>query len=774
MADQFPEKFGKFKIIEEVGRGGFADVYKAIDTTLDRTVALKFLEPRLLREPTFVERFQREAKLAANLKHPSIVFIHEFGWEAGTVYLSMEFLEGRTLKEVILEEGALPPKRIVNIIGQIASALDYAHGRGLVHRDIKPSNIMVGADDQVTVMDFGIAKAATLTALTTTGRIFGTPEYMSPEQAEGLEEPDARSDIYSLGVVVYEMVTGQAPFSGTTPLSIMRGHADKPPPRPSEVNPAVSPAVEAVLLRTLAKQAVSGATVEEVKAPPGPALHPSLALQLSVKPRMVNAGGEAQWTVTLRNDGDDDLRHVTVRRGWTLLDEPFDLAAGEGRRFAFTTTYKTEGREIEKVTATGIASTGQSVRDEARATVEVTPTPLEPEVLVPRAPKAVPKKTLGVGALLAGGLVLLCIVGIVIVVISIGPWPTPTPEVVEREVEVTKVVEVEKEVEVTKVVEVEKEVTPTPSPQLRDGGVLAYICDSDICLANESGEVIDVFSTGYETWPSWMSWSPDGTRLLFGIELDGPNEVDSIELFTLDTRTGELLRLTNNSSGDLFPVWSPDGIQVAFVSERNGGRKPFMMNADGSNQRQLSEHGTQDIIWSPDGSLIAFASGDGLYTIKPDGSSETLLVDGVVDEPSWSPDGKWIAYYGDCAQFPDDCQVFIVEQDGQNKRELIPGTTAYFWIVYWSPDSEYVALQFRFGDEDYEVFVVNRDGSNLRNVSNDPGEDLLQGWSPDGEWVMFSSIRNEIRGTYIVRPDGSDLQLLTSESFYVEWTGKSR
>jgi serine/threonine protein kinase len=253
MADQFPERFGKYKIIEEVGRGGFADVYKAVDTTLDRTVALKFLEPRLLREPAFVERFQREAKLAANLRHPNIVVIHEFGWEAGTIYMAMEFLEGRTLKEVILQEGALPSGRIVNMVGQMASALDYAHRRGLVHRDIKPSNIMVRADGHVTVMDFGIAKAATLTAWTTTGRIFGTPEYMSPEQAEG-KALDARSDVYSLGVVVYEMITGKVPFSGTTPLSIMRGHADKPPPRPSGINPDVSSVVEAVLLKALAKK----------------------------------------------------------------------------------------------------------------------------------------------------------------------------------------------------------------------------------------------------------------------------------------------------------------------------------------------------------------------------------------------------------------------------------------------------------------------------------------------------------------------------------------
>jgi serine/threonine protein kinase len=254
MTDSVPEKLGKYKIIEEVGRGGFAAVYKAVDTTLDRIVALKSLDPRLSGEPTFAQRFQREAKLAANLKHPNVVIIHEFGWEAGTGYMAMEFLEGRTLKEMILKEGTLTPRRIVNIVGQIASALDYAHERGLVHRDVKPSNIMVGADDHVTVMDFGIAKAATLTGLTTTGQIFGTPEYMSPEQAKGADEPDARSDIYSLGVVVFEMLTGVVPFSGTTPLSIMVSHANKPPPRLSEINPDVPPAVEAVLLKALAKR----------------------------------------------------------------------------------------------------------------------------------------------------------------------------------------------------------------------------------------------------------------------------------------------------------------------------------------------------------------------------------------------------------------------------------------------------------------------------------------------------------------------------------------
>ncbi len=287
MTDAVPEKLGKYKIIEEVGRGSFAAVYKAVDTTLDRTVALKCLAPHLLWDPTFVQRFQREAKVAANLDHPNIVTIYEVSQIEGVYFIAMQFLEGRTLSQILEAEGPLPVSRVQAIIEQIASALDYAHARGFVHRDVKPSNVIVADDGWATLTDFGLVKAGERTELSTTGVVFGTPEYMSPEQVEGEKELDARSDIYSLGVMVYEMLTGKVPFGGTTPLSIMRGHADKPPPRPSKINPAVSPAVEAVLLKALAKkrekryrsagemaaalrQAVSGAVVEAKRVPPLP------------------------------------------------------------------------------------------------------------------------------------------------------------------------------------------------------------------------------------------------------------------------------------------------------------------------------------------------------------------------------------------------------------------------------------------------------------------------------------------------------------------------
>ena len=253
MADSVPEKLGKYKIIEEVGRGGFAAVYKAVDTTLNRTVALKCLAPHLLWDPTFVQRFQREAEVAANLDHPHVVTIYEVGQIEGVYFIAMQFLAGRTLSQTLEAEGPLPVSQVQTIIEQIASALDYAHARGLVHRDIKPSNIIVADDGRATLTDFGLVKAGEGTKLSTTGVVFGTPEYMSPEQAEGGKELDARSDIYSLGVVLFEMLAGRIPFVADTPLTVMYKHVHEPPPL-DELPSDLPQGVVAVVEKALAKE----------------------------------------------------------------------------------------------------------------------------------------------------------------------------------------------------------------------------------------------------------------------------------------------------------------------------------------------------------------------------------------------------------------------------------------------------------------------------------------------------------------------------------------
>jgi serine/threonine protein kinase len=241
-----------YQIMREIGRGGFAGVYKGVDTSSNRTVALKVLAPHLVWDKDFVSRFQREAQTVARLDHPNIVAIHNVGEADGNHYIAMDYLDGRTLKQLIDKEGALPLERAAHIIQQLASALDYAHQKGIVHRDVKPSNIIIGPHDHATLTDFGIVKATEGTRLTSTGVTLGTPEYMSPEQGQGLDV-DRRSDIYSLGVVLYEMLTGKVPFSGTTPLAVLHKHVYEPPTALQALNPRLPQRLDRVVAKALAK-----------------------------------------------------------------------------------------------------------------------------------------------------------------------------------------------------------------------------------------------------------------------------------------------------------------------------------------------------------------------------------------------------------------------------------------------------------------------------------------------------------------------------------------
>ncbi|MEJ2735611.1 MAG: ABC transporter substrate-binding protein [Anaerolineae bacterium] len=261
-------QLGKYEIQAEIGKGGMGIVYLGYDPLLDRQVAIKVLAPHLVWEEGFVERFLREARAAARIKHPNIVTIHDVGQEEDQFYFVMEYLAGQTLAEYIRERGALPPSEVESILTPVADALDYAHRHELVHRDIKPGNIIIGPTGQVTLTDFGIARAAQETRLTTAGTIMGTPEYMSPEQAWG-EDVDYHTDLYSLAVVAYEMLSGRVPFRGTTPHAVLYKQIHEPPPPVQEIRPDLPASVDVVLVKALAKEpskrySTAGAFVDEL------------------------------------------------------------------------------------------------------------------------------------------------------------------------------------------------------------------------------------------------------------------------------------------------------------------------------------------------------------------------------------------------------------------------------------------------------------------------------------------------------------------------------
>jgi serine/threonine protein kinase len=249
------QQLGRYTIQEEIGRGGMARVYRALDTMLKRTVAIKVLAPQLAVDPEFAQRFEREAVTAANLRHPNIVTIYDVGEQNGLRYIAMEHVRGRTLHAIIDDRGALGLGFAIAIVGPVAAALDYAHSQGAVHRDIKPQNIMVADDGRVLLTDFGIAQAPDSSGgerLTRTGIFMGTPEYISPEQASA-QRVDGRSDLYSLGIATYEVITGAVPFSGATPQLIV-AHAQKVPPPPSTIDPTQPAELDIVMGRILAKR----------------------------------------------------------------------------------------------------------------------------------------------------------------------------------------------------------------------------------------------------------------------------------------------------------------------------------------------------------------------------------------------------------------------------------------------------------------------------------------------------------------------------------------
>ncbi|MBN2472079.1 MAG: protein kinase [Anaerolineae bacterium] len=244
---------GGYQIVEQVGQGGMATVYKAYHARLDRHVAIKVMHQMLAQEGDFQARFEREARIIARLDHPSIVPIYDISEYEGESYLVMKYVEGHTLEDR-LKQGAIPLREIPRVMRPVAEALAYAHKQGILHRDVKPSNIILADNGMVYLTDFGLARLVQMASSTMSqGTMIGTPHYISPEQALGQKELDARTDLYSLGVVLYELVVGRVPYAGDTPFSIVHDHIYSPLPSPSAVNPDVSPAVEAVLVRALAK-----------------------------------------------------------------------------------------------------------------------------------------------------------------------------------------------------------------------------------------------------------------------------------------------------------------------------------------------------------------------------------------------------------------------------------------------------------------------------------------------------------------------------------------
>jgi serine/threonine-protein kinase len=243
---------GRYELKEHVGSGGMSRVYRAHDRLLERTVALKILHEHYSQDDEYVERFRREARAVAQLAHPNIVTVIDRGEHEGRQFIVFEYVDGENLKQLVTREGPLPAKQVIELGLQVASALASAHDRGVVHRDVKPQNVILSEDGMPKVTDFGIARSADVASVTLTGTVMGTSEYLPPEQARG-EPVDVRSDVYSLGAILYELCTGRVPFPGENPVSVAMRHLNEPVPSVRDRRPDIPPRLDAAIRRAMAK-----------------------------------------------------------------------------------------------------------------------------------------------------------------------------------------------------------------------------------------------------------------------------------------------------------------------------------------------------------------------------------------------------------------------------------------------------------------------------------------------------------------------------------------
>ena len=637
--DLIGKQLGPYRVVAPLGEGGMAAVYKAYQPGMDRYVALKILPRYFASDPQFVARFEQEAKVLAKLLHPHILPIHDYGETDGYTYIVMPFVKSGTLAD-LLQGSLLPLPQIRRIVTQVGDALDYAHSQGVIHRDVKPSNILIDQRSNCLLTDFGIAKMVEGTIhLTRTGGIVGTPAYMSPEQIQG-EELDGRSDVYSLGIVLYEMATGRPPYRAETPPAVFVKHLHDPLPLPRSLNPSVPEAIERVILKALAKKR------EDRYATAGDMVR---ALRASIP--------------------DYDLAEVT-------LDDEITATTLEEAAI--------EGSDWEEV---------ETVDTELLVTPTESPTPPQDSILGTRIATLASGIEMGhiihmltrpaVLAILAASTVLV-VLGLVVsflLRLPVDVLDSRLAFVSDRDGN-SEIYLMDENGEVRQLTHnVASDNAPSWSPDKTriafasnrdrdweiywvnvgrtgltrvthnpasdtepawsfDGSYIAFTSDRDgkreIYVAGPDGVTRITHTPGdAESWGP--AWGPNGT-ILFTSDRDGKREVYHT------SEVGEVVRITYTpgNAESWSPAWGRGGNYVAFVSNRDGPEEVYTLSKEGMLYRISHTPGGQG-SWGPTcsafGQFIAFTSdragGSEIYTIVEEGARQLTRTPG--DGESWSP-----------------------------------------------------------------------------------------------------------------------------------------
>jgi serine/threonine protein kinase len=612
MADNLIGKMlGRYHLLEKLGEGGMAVVYKALDTGLERHVAVKVILPYQAQSEQFLARFKREARALARLSHPNILKIFDYGEYEGSPYLVMEYISGGTLKEWLVGK-SVPWQRSAQLLACVARALEAAHADGIIHRDVKPANILMANGRDPMLSDFGIAKliegSELTTDLTGTGVGIGTPDYMAPEQGVGIV--DERSDIYALGVIFYQMVTGRLPYEADTPLAVILKKTTEPLPHPTQYVPDLPLSVENVLIKALArepqyryqKMAEFAAALEQLTSKADTL--DTLSTEAVVPVAALKAAGHSPESASASS--------TSRALPWTLTAGILITCCGA----------LLVGLLLWRTVFAGASPLGMLFSPAATSSpTEVTPTLKPTDLAKPtRTASPVPMPTVNGGG---------------------GKWIAFNSRM---DGDANLYLVDTKGNNLTRLTSSSAhDLYPSWSP---DGNKLAY-------QNNEGGEweiaFLDVETKKVtrvtdNTCNDWGPvWSPDGDWFTFYSDCDGDRNV-----YKMRTNGTERKQLTSTSgSNSWFPAWSPDGKQITFSSNRSGRYHIYVMNADGSHVQDLAEGCIS--YFSPDGRQILYGvycdDTDDLFVMDADGSNQTALTDGYeCKNATWSPDGRQIVF----------------------------------------------------------------------------------------------------------------------------------
>lgn len=752
MNDLVGRTVGKYRIVARLGRGGMAEVYKAYQPGLNRYVAIKVLHGHLADDEDFIGRFEREATAVARLRHPNIVQVYDFDVESGLYYMVMEFVEGPTLKAELKERSVkgliftLP--EAARIFSTLASAIDYAHSRGMVHRDLKPANIMFTAEGQVVLTDFGIARIVGATRYTMTGAISGTPAYMSPEQGQG-ERGDERSDIYSLGVVLYEMVTGRVPFDADTPFAIIMKHINESLPLPTTINPDIPEGVERVILKALSKnpddryqkagemgkalREAVGITadqtlvsmpittiaptprVKEVDLPPGLDRTPTpVPSQITEAP----ATSTATRTVIPATVAGLPVLPVALGTGAILVVCLIGLAI-VGTRIFTTTELR---QEAINATQTALAATlaAQGVNTPTplptvAATHTNTPAPTPTERVIVVTPTPLPAADTPT---------------------SISPTDTPIPVPPTS----TPLAPTPTPVPVVVVTPSPVPATPTSVPQAPAiTGKLAIPIDDraghyDVVIYQlPDGEVLGRISRSRQ--PNFRA---DGVALVVNGE-GGTNE--NIWEYNADGGGG---RAVSASPGDQHPFYNPDGNSIVYDNP-----ELVIAKLSGTEWHVFVQYG----LSPPDTGTVAtdfVLLGDifdGIQPLFPVWASDYSVLIRACNY--WQDGGRCGIWKADSGMTragggAEARPVFIVGDDA------IPTDTKGGNLTYMTRATG-----------NWDVYLTSINGGGGTNITNHAADDGLGTISPDGRWVAFVSNRDGRWGIWVVPINGGTAQRLS-------------